>query len=425
MIVIISYEDSLANSSVAHTAIEKGPYVGLFSVVCLRFPMPLCIRHLMNVSLLSYRNFMAKSTLVFSLCVFCQFASVETNFVHAEVAAKIVAASEGTVRSDEQSYLIMQQQLRAYREKLQNSERVLEAFQQKHGIIAMETQITLLLQQRKALDDSLKNAENTAMGFKEKLAWVQSQIKHVPQDIPLSSVTSEQGTIGGAKNNLLKLQLEEQQLLTKYTEMNPYVQAIRKEMDVITRFIEEQETREGGSVTTGKNPLYREMEMQLFQTNADLISSEAQRKVLVQQIAGINEELERLRGLMSGLDELRRQVKADETNYLNYLSKVGTTPPKDYQVQVGDQLDIKFFFNPELNESISVRPDGRIALQLVGELSVVGHTVEEIREILIKNYSGQIKTPEIAVLLRTSHVLAGSVSQQGANSNVGASISGN
>jgi len=321
--------------------------------------------------------------------------------------------------SEGQGFSIMQQQLAAYREKLQESERALEKFQQLHGVISLESQINFLLQQRNGLDNALKQAENVSMGFKEKFAWVKEQISHVPQVVPLSKTSSEQGVIGAAKNNLLSLQLKEQQFLTKYTEASPHVQAVREEMDVISRFIKEQESKEAESVSTGKNPLYGEMEMVLFQTQADLVSSEAQRTVILQQIADVDNELERFRRLRPELDELHRQVKAAEANYLNYLTKVGTTPPQDYQVQVGDQLDIKFFFNPELNESIPVRPDGRIALQLVGEISVVGHTVEEIREILVKNYSGQLKNPEIAVLLRTSHVLAGDTSPQGSPSNGG------
>ncbi len=312
-------------------------------------------------------------------------------------------------KADEQAFSIMQQQLRAYRTRLQESERHLEDFQQKHSIISLETQINLLLQQRSGLDDSLKKAKNVVMGFKEKLAWVKSQISQVPKEVPLSETSSEQGVIGAAKNNLLGLQLKEQQLLTKYTEASPHVQAVRQEMNVIMNFIKEQEAKLAGSVTRGKNPLYREMEMQLFRTQADLISAEAQNDVIVQQIAEVDGELERLRSLKPGLDELRRQVKADESNYLNYLTRVGSSPPQDYKVQVGDQLDIKFFFNPELNETVVVRPDGRIALQLVGEISIVGHTVQEIREILVKNYTGQLKTPEIAVLLRSSHVLVGEV----------------
>jgi polysaccharide biosynthesis/export protein len=306
--------------------------------------------------------------------------------------------------SDNQVFSIMKQQLRSYQQSLEESERRLQDFQRKHGIILIETQMNHLLQQRKSLDDALKQAENQVKGFQEKLAWVQSQISQIPEQIPLSSSASEQGIVGGAKNNLLTLQLKEQELLNKYTENNPHVQSIRKEMELINQFIKEQESQVSRSVSTGKNPLYLEMEMQLFHTQADLVSAEAQSGVIKQQIAEVDKELNRLRNLGPELDELRRQVTADEKNYINYLTKVGKTPPQDYQIQVGDQLDIKFFFNPELNETVLVRPDGRIALQLVGEITVVGHTVEQIRAILIKTYSGQLKNPEVAVLLRSTNV---------------------
>jgi uncharacterized protein (UPF0216 family) len=315
-----------------------------------------------------------------------------------------VSSPADVEKSDNQVFSIMKQQLRSYQQSLEESEGRLQDFQRKHGIILIETQMNHLLEQRKSLDDSLKDAENRVKGFQEKLAWVQGQISQIPEQIPLSSSASEQGIVGGAKNNLLSLQLKEQELLNKYTENNPHIQSIRKEMELINQFIKEQEAQVARSVSTGKNPLYLEMEMQLFHTQADLVSAEAQSGVIKQQIAEVDKELNRLRSLRPELDELRRQVTADEKNYINYLTKVGKTPPQDYQIQVGDQLDIKFFFNPELNETVLVRPDGRIALQLVGEITVVGHTVEQIRAILIKTYSGQLKNPEVAVLLRSTNV---------------------
>lgn len=38
----------------------------------------------------------------------------------------------------------------------------------------------------------------------------------------------------------------------------------------------------------------------------------------------------------------------------------------------GDTIDIKFFYAPELNESQTIRPDGKITLQLIGEIDVLG-----------------------------------------------------
>ena len=354
---------------------------------------------------------------LFLVCITLQVGFTQLEFAYAtpENGSTSSLNNKDLKSSHEQVFSIMKQQLRSYQQRLEESEGRLQDFQRKHGIILLETQMSHLLQQRKSLDDSLKGAENRVKGFQEKLAWVQGQISQIPHEVPLSSSAQEQGgLLGGAKKQILDLQLKEQELLNKYHENNPHVQALRREIELINQFIEEQKV-----FSTGKNPLYLEMEMQLFHTQAELVSAEAQSGVIQQQIAEVDKELDRLKNLGPELDELRRQVTADEKNYINYLTKVGTTPPQDYQIQVGDQLDIKFFFNPELNESVLVRPDGRIALQLIGELPVVGNTVEQIRKILIKNYSGQLKNPEVAVLLRSSNVPGEVITATGAEGNLG------
>lgn len=73
---------------------------------------------------------------------------------------------------------------------------------------------------------------------------------------------------------------------------------------------------------------------------------------------------------------------------------------QDYQIQPGDSLDIRFFYNPELNEQQLVRPDGRITLQLIGEEVVAGRTPHELETTLRNEYSHELKQPEIAVIIR-------------------------
>jgi polysaccharide biosynthesis/export protein len=76
-------------------------------------------------------------------------------------------------------------------------------------------------------------------------------------------------------------------------------------------------------------------------------------------------------------------------------------PAQDYRIQVGDALDIKLFYHPELNESVTVRPDGRISLQLVHEVQATGLTPEQLRQHLRDKYASQISQPEIAVIVRS------------------------
>lgn len=79
-----------------------------------------------------------------------------------------------------------------------------------------------------------------------------------------------------------------------------------------------------------------------------------------------------------------------------------TVEDPQYVIKPGDKLSVKFFFNPELNEQdLIVRPDGRISLQLVQEVEAANLTAPQLTAQLTKRYAGQLKNPEIAVIVRS------------------------
>jgi polysaccharide biosynthesis/export protein len=74
-------------------------------------------------------------------------------------------------------------------------------------------------------------------------------------------------------------------------------------------------------------------------------------------------------------------------------------PMVDYQLAVGDSLSIKFLYNAELNEQMPIRPDGKIALPLIGELRAAGLTAAELRQGLTEKYAHHLKRPEVSVIV--------------------------
>jgi len=72
-----------------------------------------------------------------------------------------------------------------------------------------------------------------------------------------------------------------------------------------------------------------------------------------------------------------------------------------YIIQPGDKLDIKFYYNNELNDAAVVRPDGRISLQLVHEVQAASLTTSELASVLKEKYSPHLRDPEISVLVRS------------------------
>lgn len=89
-----------------------------------------------------------------------------------------------------------------------------------------------------------------------------------------------------------------------------------------------------------------------------------------------------------------------------------TTPPSDTAewpeppdpklvLQAGDELQITFLYWSELDSEQRVRIDGKISLQLIGELEVVGMTPGQLRAQLIEMYDPHLKDPEINVVAST------------------------
>jgi len=99
------------------------------------------------------------------------------------------------------------------------------------------------------------------------------------------------------------------------------------------------------------------------------------------------------------------------------LAASSSTEPAPYIIQPGDQLDIKFFYNPELNETLTVRPDGMISLQLVDEVQAAGLEPSQLDDELTIMYAQELKKPMITVIVKSFGgqriFIGGEVNRQG------------
>jgi polysaccharide biosynthesis/export protein len=75
--------------------------------------------------------------------------------------------------------------------------------------------------------------------------------------------------------------------------------------------------------------------------------------------------------------------------------------PKEYLISQGDALDVLFLYNADFNQlDLKVRPDGRISLPYVGDVSVAGKGLSELDSLLTTRYSEIIVDPDITVVVR-------------------------
>jgi len=100
------------------------------------------------------------------------------------------------------------------------------------------------------------------------------------------------------------------------------------------------------------------------------------------------------------------------------MEEMTTVPPDEIVLATGDEVEIKFFYHPDLNESQQIRPDGKITLQLIGDVMAAGKKPSELKHVIGSLAEILVDNPEVAVIVRRQSnqmaYVGGSVTKPGA-----------
>ncbi len=216
----------------------------------------------------------------------------------------------------------LQEQVESYRKKLERTESQLQQFKQEHGISSFPKQKELLLEQRQDLDTTLKSVQNEIQGLSTKIASLTQQMKMIPKEIPLSTVDERRDIIDYTKRELLTLQRKEHELSGKYHDKSRLLVDLRKEISLIRTFIDEQESQLGDAVTSGRNPVYQQLELALLSAESQHGALQSQDKVITEQLQGLHDQISHLGLLQQRFDRLAQETSKDQDNLRRYVEKV-------------------------------------------------------------------------------------------------------
>ncbi len=68
---------------------------------------------------------------------------------------------------------------------------------------------------------------------------------------------------------------------------------------------------------------------------------------------------------------------------------------------MGDAVEVKFYYTPDLDVNQMIRPDGYISMQLLGEVKAAGKTPSDLESELTAQYGWHLKNPRISVIVRS------------------------
>lgn len=79
----------------------------------------------------------------------------------------------------------------------------------------------------------------------------------------------------------------------------------------------------------------------------------------------------------------------------------GMEIPKDFRLMPGDEIEVKFYYVPDLNDAMRIRPDGKINLSLIPTVMAAGKTPEELEAEISELYAEKVDNSQLSVVVRS------------------------
>lgn len=209
-----------------------------------------------------------------------------------------------------------------------------------------------------------------------------------------------------------------------YQEFHYSLEVERKTLGEQMQVLEERQRRFESELEKAKQQdqiRIREREDELSRLVAE---TERLRTEMVEDRKNIDKRTEELKkAKKSQKAEKAKQAKAvDGPDFKNEVAlegeaiKIGTLEPgewkdqrslskkqvrPEYYVEIGDILAIEVWRVADMRRDVTVRPDGRISMPLVGDMDVLGLSLVEVKQALTERLSDFIRNPEISISVRS------------------------
>jgi uncharacterized protein involved in exopolysaccharide biosynthesis len=227
-----------------------------------------------------------------------------------------------TVHRPTGSYEFFSKEAEKYRQSLAKSEGDLAAFGNSEGVVAPDVQRTNLAQVAMNSMAAYHASQQAIAAAKERIAADEKQMKTIPaRSSTLQVSNSADLLLQGLQTNLLAAQVKRTQLAMKYDASYPLVQEADKEIAQTEAAIADAKKMQYVNETTDRDPTYELLREDIAKAQTELASQQATSAAVKRSADSIQAEMVKLDKQAVKQQDLIREVKADEANYLLYLSK--------------------------------------------------------------------------------------------------------
>lgn len=309
-------------------------------------------------------------------------------------------------------FQFFEQETERYRKDLENAEDQLRQFAKGQGGVDPKLARDMALQKLNDFNANLQQTRADLAATGEKIQDLQKQEGTTPNR--LTTQVKEQddaNVLQQLKSTLLTLELKRTELLTKYQPSYRLVQEVDKEIADTRVSIASEEGKPLKEEVTDQNPTYAWIGTELARAKSDYSSLKA-REASLQAIVNVYQQNTlQLEEKDLAQQDLTRNAKTDEDNYLLYLHK-------REEARMTDALDTQHILNVAVAEAPSVPSlptDDRWLYGLVGTL--LAATVTVAVAFTAEYLDSSLRTPTDIVSELNLPVLAAVPQRDGHNGN--------
>jgi uncharacterized protein involved in exopolysaccharide biosynthesis len=240
-------------------------------------------------------------------------------------------------------YSFFQQQADELNLKLKQCEIALRDFEAKHGIVAIDQQRQLALQQLASYESQLNSMHANAQEAAEKVDFLTNEISKTPEIIQSQSRSAYNAVLNSMRKELAELQAETQKMLETLKPNSKEARDLKARVAQLEISIRREETAPTPAITADVSRAIVDYNAQLTQARSSIRGYTVQANVMSAAIHKIKAELDGLEAADLTHQALLRDYQLAQSNYVLYVKK-------QEEARISEALDQEKFANVSIIE---------------------------------------------------------------------------
>jgi uncharacterized protein involved in exopolysaccharide biosynthesis len=212
------------------------------------------------------------------------------------------------------------QTLHSY-ERLIQLRQALHSFDEAAGIVAPDSQAAVNFARFAEMENSLNFVRADLARSRAEVRSLEHQLKSAPLRIETVKETKWNAVIDELKKRLAELQIQREQLLSRFTEKHRSVVENETQIQIVEEWLNRESAEVFGTTRSDVNPTAQALTKDLTDARTAMAGLEAKERTLVAEVEGSRQRLAEFHSKSMARDELVREIKTAEDTHVFYKRK--------------------------------------------------------------------------------------------------------